>query len=323
MRKAKYYYNPVTCSYERVRASVSTIILRSCIFLFFSFAAACGMVRYYNNFFISPKERTLLAENEQLRSYYHVVQKKIEQSTTLLTSLQEQDDTIYRVLLNTDPLSSVERNAGIGGVNKYAHLGKDTLIAQTLSRVDQLNSKLIIQKKSYNYILGLANKAASKLRSTPAFPPVSKQHLKRISAPFGMRLHPIHKVYKEHEGVDFSAPMHTPIYVAANGSVKWIKNSKKGYGNHIMIEHGNGFQTMYAHLNKIIVKEGQKLAKGQRIGTVGNTGFSTAPHLHYEVYCNGKRVDPIQYFVGELTPAEYDAVRKQSANQIQTLCSNY
>lgn len=323
MRKTKYHYNPIACSYELITTPLSMLILRSCVFVFFSVMVSFVMVRYYNGLFVSPREVKLLEENEKLQSYYHVVQQKLESSAALLASLQERDDTLYRVLLNTNPLSSAERNAGMGGVNKYAHLGKGTLIAETLSKADQLNSKLTIQKKSYDQILRIANNTSSKLRSMPTLPPVSKKHLKRISAHYGMRMHPIHKIRKLHGGVDFSAPIDTPIYAAADGYIKWVKNDKKGYGNHLLIEHGNGFQTHYAHLQLIISKERQKVVRGQQIGTVGNTGDSTAPHLHYEVYCNGHRVNPIQYFVGELTPAEYEAVRKQSASQMQTLCSNY
>lgn len=323
MRQAKYYYNPATCSYERIKTPILSLVLRSFLFISFSVVLAVAIVRYHKGLFISPREAELLQDNEKLKSYYHVVQQKIESGSMLLASLQERDDTLYRLLLNTAPLSASERNAGMGGVNKYAHLGKDTLIAQTLSKADQLISKLTIQKKSYNQILGLAKKMASKFRSMPTLPPVSKRHLKGISGHFGMRLHPIYKIRKMHEGIDFAAPIHTPIYAAADGYVKWVKKDKRGYGNHLLIEHGNGFQTHYAHMHSIMAKERQKITRGQQIGVVGNSGDSTAPHLHYEVYFNGNRVNPLQYFVGQLTIAEYDAVRKQAASQTQALCLNY
>lgn len=323
MLKTKYYYNPATCSYERVHTSISAYILRSIVFIVFSVGLAGAMVKYYQGSTVSPREAELLQENESMKAYYHIVQKKIESSLSVLTALQQLDNNIYRVLLNTEPISPEERRGGMGGVNKYAHLGKDTLIAQTLSKVDQLASQLTIQKKSYDQILNLAKNKIAKFASTPTFPPVSKQHLKRISAHFGMRTHPIYKIRKMHEGVDFSAPIHTPIYAAADGYVKWVKKDKKGYGNHLLIEHGNGFQTHYAHMHTIMIKERQRMTRGQQIGTVGNSGDSTAPHLHYEVYHNGRRVNPVQYFVGELTAAEYEAVRKQAAHQTQALCSNF
>lgn len=323
MLKTKYYYNPATCSYERIQPSVSAFVLHIIFFVCFSVALAVGMVKYYQSLCVSPREEELLQDNEKLKSYYHVVQRKIESITGLLTNLQQRDDDIYRILLNVDPLSAAERNAGMGGVNKYAHLGKETLIAQTLSKVDQLASQLKIQKKSYDQLLGFAQRKRAKLASTPTFPPVSKKHLKRISATFGNRMHPIHHIFKMHEGVDFSAPIHTPIYAAADGYVKWVKKDKKGYGNHLLIEHGNGFQTHYAHMHNIVIKERQRVNRGQQIGTVGNSGDTTGPHLHYEAYCNGRRVDPLQYFVGELTPAEYEAVRKAAATHTQALCSNF
>ncbi|MBX9890502.1 MAG: peptidoglycan DD-metalloendopeptidase family protein [Amoebophilaceae bacterium] len=323
MPKKKYYYNHATCSYEPVRISVVTFLMRSFVFLIAAFGLAIGIAKYYNGRFISPKEAELLEDNAKLKSYYQVIQEKLDKSISLLAVLQERDDTLYRVLLNTSPLSPAERNAGIGGVDKYAHLGKETLIAQTLSKVDRLANKLTIQKKSFDYLLSVARKTASRLKSIPTLPPLSKKHLKRISAPFGMRLHPIYKIHKLHPGVDFAAPLGTPIYAAADGYIKSVKSSKKSYGNHMLIEHGHGYKTLYAHMHKIIVREQQKVVRGQQIGTVGNTGDSTAPHLHYAVYSNGNLVDPMQYFAGELTPEEYEDVRKQAAGQTQALCSNF
>ena len=322
MLRTKYYYNPATCSYERIQISILAFILRSFFFIFFSVGLAVLMFKFCQSRCVSPREVQLLQDNERLKAYYHVVQKRIESSVALLNVLQERDDTI-RVLLNTTPLSASERNGGMGGVNTYAHLGQDTLIAQTLSKVDQLTSQLAIQEKSYNQILKLAKDKAAKLASRPTLPPVSKQHLKRISAHFGMRMHPIYKIRKMHEGVDFSAPPGTAVYSAADGYVKWVQTHNKGYGKHLLIDHGNGFQTHYAHMHTIIVQPGQRITRGQQIGTVGNSGDSTAPHLHYEVYRNGRRVNPVEYFVGELTAAEYEAVRKQAAHQTQALCSNF
>ncbi|HLP34781.1 MAG TPA: M23 family metallopeptidase [Amoebophilaceae bacterium] len=323
MRETKYYYNPNTCSYERVQTSIASYLLRLGMVMLFSVLIAAGIVKHYIHCRTSPREAELLETNEKLKAYYHVVQKKVEKSTALLTALQERDDTLYRVLLNAPPLSSAERNAGIGGVDKYAHLSKETLIAQTLSKIDQLTSRLMIQKKSFEHVNYIAKKTASRWRSMPSLPPVSKKDLKRISAPFGMRRHPIYGVTKMHKGVDFAAKVGTPIYAAADGHVKTVKSEKKGYGKYVVVEHGNGFQTLYGHMNSFLVKEKQRVTRGQQIGTVGNTGDSTAPHLHYTVYYNSNPVNPVDYFVGELTPAEYEAVRKQAANQNQALCSNF
>ena len=322
MHKTKYYYNPITCSYERIQTSILSLVLRGFTYTIFSLVLALVMARYYKGRFLSPREVELLETNTKLKSYYHVVQQKIDSSAALLASLQERDNALYRLLLNTTPLSMAEKNAGMGGVHKYAHLGNETIITQTLSKVDQLMSRLTIQKKSYDQILKLAQNKASILRSTPTLLPVSKEYL-RVSAHFGMRLHPIYKIYRKHEGIDFAAPIHTPIYAAADGYVQWIKIDKKGFGNHLLIEHGNGFQTHYAHMYAITIKERQRVTRGQQIGTVGNSGDSTAPHLHYEVYFHGHRVNPLHYFVGKLTAAEYAEVKKQSTHQTQTFCSNY
>lgn len=324
MLKTKYYYNPATCSYERAKPSILGLMVRSVVFLFLSALLAVAIVRYHQARFVSPKEAELLQDNQKLKSYYHMVQQKIESNQALLTSLQDSDNAL-RASLGREPLSAAERAAGMGGVNKYAHLGKDTLIAQTLFKADQLASELAIQKKSYAQIFSAAKKRKAQLASTPAFPPVSKRYLKRISAPFGRRMHPIYKILKLHEGVDFAVPMHSPIYAAADGYIKKIVKDKKGYGNHIMIEHGNGFKTRYAHMHTIAVKERQRIVRGQQIGTSGNSGASTAPHLHYEVYFNGNAVEPLQYFSAVLTLAEYEEVCKYAREQAkaEATCSNF
>jgi len=323
MYKKKYYYNHVTCNYEPVQSSLKRFLCSSCIFLLASLGIGVWIAKYYNVLFPSPREIELLEENTKLTSYYEVIQKKIDKSIALLSMLQERDDTLYRVLLDAKPFSSAERNAGIGGVDKYAHLGRETLVAKALSNVDRLTNKLRVQQKSFDYLLNLAKRNADRLRSMPTFPPISSKHLKRISAGFGMRIHPIHKVRKIHKGVDFAAPRGTPIYAAADGYIKYVKHSMKSYGLHLMIDHGNGFQTLYGHMHAVRVNEKQKVVRGQQIGVVGNTGDSTAPHLHYTVFSNGNYVDPMQYFVGELTPEEYEAVRKQVASQGQALCANF
>ncbi|AWN81779.1 M23 family metallopeptidase [Candidatus Cardinium hertigii] len=319
MRKARYYYSPVTCSYERVKASPWLFVVRTGLLFSCAFVLACFMVRYYRSCFSSPKEIELLEDNKQLQAYYNTVQQHIEKCNTLLVALQERDDT-FRLLLGKEPLSVVERNAGIGGVNKYAHLCNNALISQTLSKLDQLTSKLTIQKKSCDSLLKFAQQSERKFKSMPTFPPVSKKHLKRISGTFGMRFHPIFKIPKMHEGVDFAAPIRAPIYAAADGRVKWIKSEKKGFGNHLLIEHDNGFQTLYAHMHTIDVEGKQRVVRGQQIGLVGNSGHSTAPHLHYEVYHNGNRVDPLLYLVEGLTDVEYEEIRRKAAQQTQTLC---
>ena len=323
MCKDKYYYNHNTCSYERAKVSLKTLLIGGGMFLVCSWITAIFLVRIHHKLVISPREVELLEDNEKLKTYYRIVQQKLEQNEIYLEQLQKHDDTLYRILLDMDPLSCTERNAGIGGVDKYAHLSKEELIAKTLSKIDRLTRKLNIQKKSFEELIKKATKHSNTLRSVPTLPPVPKQYLQGISSGYGMRIHPIYKIHRMHEGIDFAALSGTSVYASANGYIKIAKTDKKGFGNHVIIDHGNGFQTLYAHMDSITVHAKQKVLRGQEIGTVGNSGHSTGPHLHYAVYHNNKLVDPQQYFIGNLSPKEYAEVKKQSEKQMKALCANF
>lgn len=321
MRKKRYYYNPTTCSYEPVQTSLWSLILSGCLFIFCAVVVALIMVDYYHKHgFKSPREVVLQEDNQRLKDYYHTIEQKIAHSAQLLITIQERDDALYRVLLGREPLSITERNAGIGGVDKYAHLSKEYLIAQTLSKVDQLINRLKIQKKSYDDILSYAHKKNEKFKSMPTFPPLSKKHLKRMSSGFGMRIDPILGVHRMHEGIDFAAPKHTPIYAVADGQVKWVKISKKGYGNALLLDHGNGFRTLYAHMHTITISERQRVKRGEQIGAVGDTGHARGDHLHYEVHHNKRRIDPLLYLVEGLTHSEYEEICRQAAQPGKTMC---
>jgi murein DD-endopeptidase MepM/ murein hydrolase activator NlpD len=244
----------------------------------------------------------------------------------MLSNLHERDDNVYRVIFEADPIPSSIRSAGVGGVNRYkslidADLEREDLIIETYKTIDQLKKQMYIQTKSYDEILTLARDKQSLYASMPAIQPVSNQELKRLSSGFGMRTDPILKVPKMHEGVDFSAPRGTPIYATGDGVISAVKTSFGGYGKHIIIDHGFGFETLYGHMDRFEARQGQKIKRGELIGYVGNTGKSTAPHLHYEVFKDGRNVNPVHYFYQDLNDDEYEEILRLASIENQSLGS--
>ena len=221
-------------------------------------------------------------------------------------------------------LSLILRDAGIGGVDRYSEIRskeidhKD-LILSLSGDVDKLRRKMYIQSKSYDDILELADNKAKMFAAIPAIQPVSNKELIRLASGFGYRIHPVYKVKKLHTGIDFSAPIGTPIYATADGKVSLVKVRFSGYGKLVEIDHGFGFKTRYAHMHEFAVKEGQKVKRGQVIGYVGNTGLSTAPHLHYEVIKGNSKINPVHYFFNDLNPDEYEKVIELSSIENQSL----
>ena len=214
------------------------------------------------------------------------------------------------------------RQAGVGGTDRYQEIkDKNELIAATVQKVDQLKRQLYIQSKSYDKILQLAKSRKKQLAALPAIRPISSKDLRRLSSPFGMRLHPLYGVNKMHEGVDFAAPQGTPIYATGDGVIKIAKHNRGniGYGNWIEVSHGYGLSTRYAHLQSFTVKVGQKVKRGDCIGYVGKTGGATAPHVHYEVRKNRKSINPIYYFINDLNASEYEELVRIASHRNQSL----
>jgi murein DD-endopeptidase MepM/ murein hydrolase activator NlpD len=319
MARIKYYYDTETCNYESVKTSKWDVFFDLLGFLVVSFVIATGIFWGYTTYFDSPKEARLKRENALLQSHYDQIRQEIDKSHHVLASLQDQDDSLYRMILETEPMPCAVRQAGIGGVNRYQDLAeKNKLIATTIQRVDQLKRQLYIQSKSYDELQRLAQNKEKMLAAIPAIQPLSNKQLKRLSSPFGMRIHPIHKIPIMHEGVDFAAPKGSPIYATGNGVVKLAKRSLRGYGNQVEVDHGYGFVTKYCHMQNFKVKPGQKVTRGQCIGYVGNTGTSTSPHLHYEVIKNRKKINPIHYFTNDLDAKQYDMILELASRKIHT-----
>ncbi len=326
MARIKYYYDTESCRYERIKVSTSDII-----FNFMGLAAlilifAAGITYIYITNFDSPKEASLRKENKEILFHNDILSKQVENLGNVVTSLEERDNGVYRTLLGAEPIPESIRNGGIGGVNRYqelieSNLEQEDLIVGNYKKIDELKKKIFIQSTSYDELEKLAKNKEEKFAALPAIQPVSNKDLKRFSSGYGFRNDPIHQTRRMHWGVDFSAPQNTPIYATANGSVTKATYSPGGYGYHIKIDHGFGYETLYGHMNKYIVKIGQKVKRGEIIGYVGNTGKSTAPHLHYEVHKNKKKIDPVHFFSSELSPDEYEKILKLAAIETSALGS--
>jgi murein DD-endopeptidase MepM/ murein hydrolase activator NlpD len=269
----------------------------------------------------SPKEKLLKKENSQLKSQYKLLNSRMDQVTSVLEDIQRRDDEIYRVIFEAEPIAKEIREAGFGGVNRYKKIEgykNSDLIIESAQKLDKITKQLYIQSKSYDEVYNLALRKEKMLASIPAIQPVANKDLKRMASGYGMRMHPIYKRRKMHTGMDFSAERGTEIYATGNGKVIHVERSRRGYGNHVIIDHGYGFQTLYAHMSKFNVRRGEEVRRGQVIGFIGNTGTSVAPHLHYEVIKNGEKVNPINYYFNDLSPEEYEKIIEFASQPTQS-----
>jgi murein DD-endopeptidase MepM/ murein hydrolase activator NlpD len=247
---------------------------------------------------------------------------RLDRMQSLLDELSNKDDNIYRVIFEAEPIPKSVRQAGYGGADRYARLEgyeNSALLKQTAEKLDKIASEIYVQSKSFDDVYKLARKKEKMLRSIPGIQPVKITDLKRISSYFGYRIDPIYKVKKFHSGIDFSAPEGAPVFATGDGVVKKVRHSRRGYGNTIEIDHGYGYKTFYAHLSKIMVRRGQKVKRGEVIGKVGNTGKSTAPHVHYEIIKNKRKINPVYYFFNDLSPEQFDEMLKLSKIPNQSL----
>lgn len=324
MARIKYYYDTETCRYERVRTTRWDITLNFLGFLTVAMMMAVGLVFLYNNYFHSPKEALLKKENEELVFYYELLNKQLNEANNMLSSLQDRDDNIYRVIFEAEPIPSSIRTAGIGGANRYKNLmdeglSQGRLIVNAHQKIDALNKQMYIQTKSYDDIIQMAQNKSEMWASIPAIQPIANKELKRLASGFGMRMHPILKVKRMHNGCDFAAPKGTPIYATGDGKIVTVRTNFSGYGKEVEIDHGYGFTTKYAHMDAFNVKRGQTIRRGECIGFVGSTGSSTAPHLHYEIIKDGKKINPVHYFYRDLNDQEYEKLLEIASVENQSL----
>ncbi|MBK6987298.1 MAG: M23 family metallopeptidase [Bacteroidetes bacterium] len=308
MPNVKYHFNTATLKYERVIVSWKKRLFRLLGWLATAvvFGAIIMLIAY--NFFDSPKEKRLKRQLEETTYQLELLKQRSDQVSEVLKDIQERDNTIYRVIFEAEPIPVSIREAGYGGVDRYNKLRdyyNADLIVDVTKKVDQLSKQLYVQSKSYDEVWQLVKNKANMLSSIPAIQPVSNKDMTRVASGYGWRIHPIYKTEKLHTGMDFTAPVGTEIYATGNGTVVKVEKDGRGYGNNVIINHGYGYQTLYGHMSKFSVRPGQKVKRGDLIGSVGNTGTSTGPHLHYEVHKNGNPVNPVNFYYNDLSPEEY------------------
>lgn len=325
MKRVKYVYNEHTLQYEEFRLTPKERLKKSINYISaVVFTSVLLFVLAYQ-YFPTPKEKLLERQHEQLQFHIANLTEDYDQLAASLEALHKKDAEVHRMIFGIKPVDENIWNGGIGGHNKYAYLEnfKETgkMISSSLVKVDNLKRKFELQKKSLDSLYTIALTKEKRLASIPSIKPVKesalRQEVKFLSG-FGMRIHPIHKVKKFHKGLDFTAPQGTDIQATGDGKVISINKTGSGFGKHLVIDHGFGYKTLYAHMHTISVKEGQTVKKGQKIGIVGNTGTSTAPHLHYEVWLNGVAINPIDYVLDGLTASEYQELVKRAAQANQS-----
>lgn len=320
MAKGKFRFNPDTLSYEKIELSLGQKIYKVLTHFTFSAIIAVILMFLYLSIFPSPTEKNLKEENKELRLHYEVMNGKLDQFENILKDIQDRDDNVYRMVFEAEPIPSSVRKAGFGGVNRYTELEQKEnmeLVVETAKQLDIIFKQLYVQSKSFDQIIQLAKNKEQMLRCIPAIQPLSDKEMKRFASGFGYRIHPIYKTKKFHSGVDLTAKTGTKIHATGDGVVKRAQFGR-GYGKLILIDHGYNYETIYGHMSKLLVKVGQKVKRGDVIGLVGNTGTSTGPHLHYEIRKNGKAVNPINYYLNDLSPEEYDEIIEVSSRPTQT-----
>lgn len=322
MSKVKYYYDPESLSYRKIErkkrktfAYISLFILAAFLFSFIIFFIA-------NLYIESPKEKALKRELQNMQLQFGLLNKKMNEAEAVLANVAERDNNIYRIYFEANPIPEEQRRAGFGGINRYKNLeGFDNseLIIETSKRLDILQKQIIVQSKSLDEITVLAEEKEKLLTAIPAIQPVRNKDLTRMASGYGMRTDPFTKIKKMHWGMDFSAPKGTPIFAPGDGIVKRADSWSSGYGKHIRIDHGFGYVSLYAHLHKYNVKKNQKVKRGDIIGYVGNTGRSMGPHLHYEIFKDGTRINPINFYYGSLTAEEFNKLLEHASLENQSL----
>lgn len=310
MPKYRYIYDPEEVCYTKYKRSVKHRIISFMSYFAMLLVVAAVINITFSIFFDTPKEKGLKRENEQMLKHYNELNTRFDEITDVLENIQQRDRNIYRTIFEVSPIPKSIWDAGYGGVNRYKELEErdnGEIVIASYKKIDNIENKLRIQSHSLYGLISLAEEKKDFLASIPAIQPISNRNLKRTASGWGWRIHPIYKIKKFHYGIDFTAPRGTKIHATGDGKVVEVSGySRVGYGKKVVIEHGSGYKTLYAHLDGFNVRRGQKVKRGDVIGYVGNSGLSVAPHLHYEVIKNGKKVNPVHYFFKDLSPKEYE-----------------
>lgn len=322
MPKERYHFNLDSLSFTEVKHGLrywSKLFLR---YLLAGIALAVISYIIFSYVAYTPRERHIAEENEVLRQSLVEMKGRYEQLTAVLVDLEQRDNNIYRTIFESEPVRS-DAQMAVQAMNalyeKVKAQGPEHVMTLTYSQLSHLNKRAAHESQLFNRVIDLAQSNGEIMSSIPAIQPVRNEGLMHIAAPFGVRIHPFYKVLKMHTGVDYSSPVGTPVYATANGVVRAIRQTRRGLGNNVELEHGHGYTTLYAHLDSIAVAASQAVSRGDVIGYVGNTGMSMAPHLHYEVRLGEKPVDPLNYFFLELGPVQLASLAKQATQTGQTM----
>jgi murein DD-endopeptidase MepM/ murein hydrolase activator NlpD len=321
MKKIKYYYNTNTLRYEKLETPLHVKLLRVLGFISAAIVTAIIIVSIAYKYFPSANEKRLMQYNHTLQAQYEVLDARTQKLQQQMKELENRDNEVYRTIFEANPIPDSLRAKEMEQKKELELVMSMTNYQLENSIVDKLNNlqvRMGRQESSYKDIFGFIKNKEQLLAATPAIQPLSNADLKRIASGFGYRIDPVYKTVKFHAGLDFSAPQGTPIYATANGVVRTAGNMGNGYGNHVIINHGYGYETLYGHMYRIKIKNGQRVKRGEIIGWVGNTGKSTAPHCHYEVHKNGTRLDPVYFFYNDLTPEQFNRLLKIAASGNQS-----
>jgi murein DD-endopeptidase MepM/ murein hydrolase activator NlpD len=322
MKKVKYFYNTNTLRYERVETPLRVKLLRVFGFVASALVTAALIAYLAFQFIGSPKEKILEIQNREIREDYYALAEQLQQMEQQMKELEKRDNEVYRAIFEATPIpdsARAQKMATLLEIEKVEKLGTRELVTSITKTITNLVARIQAQQSSYQEVAQLIKDKEKLLAHTPAIQPVSNKNLNRIASGFGYRIDPIYKTTKLHAGLDFTAPQGTPIYATANGRVETAGNTGDGYGRHVIINHGYGYKTLYAHMVRVKARVGQTIKRGEVIGWVGSTGKSTGPHCHYEVIKNGRPIDPIYFFYNDLTPAQFDRILKQAAASNQSL----
>jgi murein DD-endopeptidase MepM/ murein hydrolase activator NlpD len=321
MKKIKYYYNTNTLRYEKLETPLRVTLLRVIGFLSAAIVTALILVSIAYKYFPSANEKRLLQTNEALKDNYFLLNANLKILQNKMSDLEKRDNGVYRAIFEANPVPDSARAKAMAQEHELQlvqAMDQDNLATSVANTLNNLSSRMVFQVKSYHDIDGFIKNKEQLLACTPAIQPVSNKDLSRIASGFGYRIDPVYKTTKFHAGLDFAAPQGTPIYATANGTIEIAGNTGNGYGNHVLINNGYGYSTLFGHMFRIKVRQGQKVKRGEIIGWVGSTGKSTGPHVHYEVHRNGDPVDPVFYFYNDITPEQYDRMLKLASSSNQS-----
>lgn len=321
MSKINYKFNSKSLSFEKITVPVRKRVGQVLSYLATGLVFATLTIILAYKYLDSPKEKQLKRENAEMAVQFELLNGRLDEISKVLGDIQERDNNVYRTIFEAEPIPLSIRQAGFGGVDRYKELqGFDNseLLIATSKRLDRISKQLYIQSKSFDEVAALVKGKEKLLASIPAIQPISNKDLRHQPSGFGWRTHPIYKTAEFHPGMDFAAAQGTEIYATGDGTIERADALAQGYGNHIVINHGYGYKTLYGHMNSMVVRAGQQVKRGQLIGYVGSTGLSTAPHVHYEVVKAGEKMNPINYYYNDLTPEQYQKLIELSSQSSQS-----